>query len=121
VDPAASFAVQSPATLPFTVGPASASPAVVRRRQSVTISADVRATAAASNIVVDVEIYNASGARVLQQIYSGQAFTAGQRRTYTFGWSTPTRGTYTVKVGVFNGSWSTLYVWANQAATTTVK
>ena len=25
------------------------------------------------------------------------------------------KGTYTVKIGIFNGSWSTLYLWVNSA------
>jgi hypothetical protein len=121
VGAANSFGVQAPSGLSFTVGPSSASPSAAARRQTVTVSAGVTASALASGIIVDVEVYNASGARVLQKIYSGQAFTAGQGRTYSFGWSTNSRGTYTVKVGVFNGNWTTLYIWENQAATFTVR
>jgi hypothetical protein len=121
-DPAATVAVQDPAApLSFTVGPTGASPSPAARRQTVTVSASVLASAAAAGIVVDVEIYDAAGSRVLQKVYTGQAFAAGQRQTYSFGWSTRNRGTYTVKVGIFNGSWTTLYVWTNQAATFVVQ
>jgi hypothetical protein len=121
-DPATSVAVQAPAApLSFTVGPASASPSPVARRKTVTVTAGVLASAAATGIIVDVEIHDAAGTRVLQKAYTGQAFAAGQSRTYSFGWSTGSRGTYTVKVGVFNGTWTTLYVWTNQAATFVVQ
>jgi mannan endo-1,4-beta-mannosidase len=117
---AATFTVEvasSPAQLAFQVGPTSATPSTVQRRQTVTIGTAVTASAAGSGIIVDVEIYDASGRRVLQRVWQGQSFAAGQTRSYSFGWSTRTRGTYTVKVGVFDSTWSTLYIWVDQGAT----
>ena len=49
-------------------------------------------------------------------------FAAGATRS--FSWSGPgisTPGTYTVKVGVFNSTWSKLYTWVNQATTFAVR
>ena len=45
-------------------------------------------------------------------------------RGFRCGWPYPASlapGTYTVKVGVFSGDWTTLYAWENQAATFAVE
>jgi hypothetical protein len=55
---------------------------------------------------------------------SGQSFAAGQTRSYTWSWRVPTNGstgTYTVKIGVFNGSWTTLCLWVNNAGSFAVR
>jgi len=81
----------------------------------------VTAAAAASNIIVDLEVYNGA-TKVAQSVQSGQTFTAGATRSYTWSWpGTSTSGTYTVKVGVFDSTWATMYAWNNQAATVTVQ
>ena len=118
IDQAATFSVQAPATLAFSVGPTTASPNPVSRGQSVTIGTAVRATAPASGIIVDLEIYDPQGRRVAQRIFSGQSFAAGQTRGFTWTWpvgATQSMGTYTVKVGIFSGNWSTLYRWEKAA------
>ncbi|HSE96434.1 MAG TPA: hypothetical protein VLD61_11135, partial [Methylomirabilota bacterium] len=114
----ATFSVQAPAPLAFSVGPTTASPDPVSRGQSVTIGTAVRATAPASGIIVDLEIYDAQRQRVAQRVFSGQSFAAGQTRGFTWTWpvgANQAMGTYTVKVGIFNGGWSTLYLWENAA------
>lgn len=108
----------------FTVGTTTASPNPVGRRRWLTVGTNVTAVAAASGIVVDLEIYNAAGTKVAQQVYSGQSFTAGQSRSYNWRWRVPSSlapGTYTIKVGVLDSSWSTLYTWVDSAATVTVQ
>ena len=58
-----------------------------------------------------------------QAFFDGQAFAAGQTRTYTVAWQIPAGaavGTYTVKVGVFAPGWSTLHAWNDRAAVFTV-
>jgi mannan endo-1,4-beta-mannosidase len=116
VSSAATVQVQAPAVLSFQAT-VTASPTAVERRQAVTMSSTVTATAAAGNITVDVEIFNSSGTRVAQQVWSGQSFAAGQTRTFNFDWSTSRWGTYTVKIGVFGANWAPMYLWQNQAAT----
>jgi hypothetical protein len=74
-----------------------------------------------SNGIVDVEIYNSAGARVAQQFWAAQNFVTGQNRSYLLNWKPAARGTYTVKVGVFHGSWSPMYHWNNNALSVTVK
>lgn len=70
---------------------------------------------ASSGDIVDVEVYNPNGQRTLQKYYDNQNFAAGQSQTYQTSFTPPDSQTYTVKVGVFNYSWSTLYTWNNNA------
>ena len=108
----------------FTVGPTAASPNPVARRHWLTVGTSVTAAAAASGIVVDLELYNAAGTRVAQQVYGGQGFTAGQSRSYSWRWRVPgslAPGTYTVKVGVYDATASTVYSWVDRAATVQVQ
>jgi hypothetical protein len=74
-----------------------------------------------SSGVVDLEIYNASGARVAQQYWTGQSFTTGQNRTYTYNWTAPApTGTYYIKGAVFSSDWSAMYHWNDNAGTANV-
>ena len=68
---------------------------------------------------MDVEIYSPAGAKVHQQFFDNQTFGAGQTRQYTVTWQVPASaiaGTYTVKIGVFQPGWGTLYHWNDKAA-----
>lgn len=71
---------------------------------------------AVSGANVDVEIYNSAGSQVLQKIFSGQNFSANGSETYTFSWTPSATGSYTLKAGVFNGSWAQQYYWNNQVS-----
>jgi mannan endo-1,4-beta-mannosidase len=119
---AATVSVQSGASAPtdFTLS-ASVTPSAVAPNQPASIGATVKAAAPASNVVVDVELYDAGGVKVGYWIWTGQYFTAGQTRSYSWSWpGTPTPGTYTVKVGVFSADWSTLHEWNGEAASLSV-
>ena len=109
--------------LTFTVGNAAVTPDPVSAGQTVRLDVPVTASGAASAIVVDLELYNVAGTKVAQAVVPAQAFTAGQTRTYA--WTiTPVSlpaGTYTVRVGIFNTDWSTLYTWDGDAGTLTVR
>jgi mannan endo-1,4-beta-mannosidase len=118
---AASVTVSAPAS--FNVISTSASPSSIARNQTSTITTSVKATAAASGIQIDLELYNSSGAKVGQSICS-RTFTAGQTRSCAWAYAVPGNlpvGTYTVKVGVFSADWSTMHAWVNQAAKLVVK
>jgi len=94
------------------------SAAKVRAGATVTISAIVRRTAVA-RALVDVEVYDARGHKVLQRWFDQQAFRAGVARTFKVAWKTPAgaaAGTYTVKIGIFAPAWKTLYAWNDAAA-----
>jgi hypothetical protein len=75
--------------------------------------------------LVDVEVYDPSGAKVYQQVYDNQAFAAGQTRTYQPAWTIPTTsasGTYTVTLGVFGaGDRDPLYAWNTAPASFSIK
>jgi hypothetical protein len=124
IEPATTFSVSAPAALAFSTGPTAAAPNPVARGQSVTITTAVRATAPASGIVVDLEIYDPQGRKVAQQVFSGQSFAAGQTRSYTWTWpvgANRERTTYTIKIGVFSAGWSTLHLWENAAGSFSVQ
>jgi hypothetical protein len=119
------FTVGTAAQPTFAVGTTTVSPAAVARGQSLSVTTDVSNTSpnAAANINVDVEIKNAAGTLVLQQYAQGQVFSANQTRQYVFIFQIPASlppGTYFVDVAVFNGSWSTLYVYSWHEASFTV-
>jgi hypothetical protein len=112
-----------PGPLTFTIGNAAVTPDPVSAGQTVRLDVPVTASAAASAILVDLELYNGAGTKVLQSVLTGQSFTAGQTRI--FQWSigpvSLPAGTYTVRAGIFNADWSTLYTWDSDAGTLTVR
>jgi Intracellular proteinase inhibitor len=112
-------------TPPSTAGwavSATASPSNVRAGKSESITASVRSNSS-SAALVDIEVYSASGGRVFQQAFDNQSFVAGVSRSFKVTWAVPsnaTRGTYTVKIGIFSPGWGSMYLWNNAAATFTV-
>ena len=88
--------------------------------QNVSVSVKSNKTATA---VVDIEIYDASGAKVWQRYRENVAFAAGVSQTIQENWSVPATakaGTYTVKIGVFTPGWGQVLSWNNSAASFTV-
>ena len=67
--------------------------------------------------LVDLEVFDSSGARAYQQAFDNQAFQANRPVQYTVSWKPATAGQYTVKVGLFGPGWSGLQSWNNNAAT----
>jgi Glycosyl hydrolase family 12 len=100
----------------FTVGTTTVSPSQVATGQNAAITTQVTSSSSAAKMIVDLEIYNANNVKVGQQIFTGQSFSAGQARSFTWNWSTGTEGAYMVKVGVFSPNWRTVYAWDNDAA-----
>lgn len=96
---------------------ASAQPAIVAPGQSTTVSALVTSNQSRT-LLVDIEIYTTAGARVFQQFFDNQAFSAGVQRRYDVAWSVPSgaaTGQYIIKVGIFGAAWNGLLAW-NDAA-----
>ena len=109
---------QQPAQPNFTSG-ASLSSDNVPGGHPVSITASVTSTTA-SMVVIDLEVYDASGVKVFQQFWDAESFTDGQTKSYSTTWSIPdtaTTGTYTVKIGVFSTDWGALYHWNDAAST----
>ena len=119
---ATTVAVSAQAPDPTFTATATASPTSLPTGGTSAITATVKDTGAGvPGSIVDLEVYNSSGAKVAQQVYDAQSFTSGQTRTYTYNWTAPaTAGTYTVKLGIFSADWSKNYTWNDQAATITV-
>jgi hypothetical protein len=120
----ATFGAQTAGPPSFTVAGGTASPNPVSRGTGTSIAVSVtNAGGAASDILVDMEVYNAGGAKIHQQLATGQTFQSGQQKSFQWTWAVPATqapGVYTVKIGVFSGGWATLYAWHNAAATVTV-
>src|SRR5919199_1786174 len=101
---------------------AGAQPSTVAAGNTTAITATVSSPSPLTGLV-DVEVYDPSGARALQQSFDGQTFAAGQTRAYSVPWSVPATalpGTYTVKIGVFAPGWASLYQWNDAAARVSV-
>ncbi|HSP80150.1 MAG TPA: hypothetical protein VLQ93_16585 [Myxococcaceae bacterium] len=105
------------AQLPSFTSTVELSDTVVPAGGTVTLTATVTATGGPlSEAVVDIEIHDTAGTRVGQQAFDNQAFFYGQSSTYSYEWTVPASGTYTVKVGVFDKTWATTYSWNDAAA-----
>src|SRR5258708_3386734 len=72
-----------------------------------------------NNVVVDVEVHDASGAKVFQQFFENQNFGTGQTQSYNVSWTPSAAGTYSVDVGVFSADWSKNVYWGNNIGTLT--
>lgn len=117
-----STATATPAIQPSVQTGASVAPATVVQGGSVTIQASVT-SATTTTALVDVEVFDPSGARAFQQFFDNQQLQAGRVATYPVSWvvgtAAPT-GTYTVKVGIFRPGWANQLVWNDAAARLTV-
>ena len=95
----------------------------VTRGSDIMLMTDVTSTKSAS-AMIDIEVYDASGKRVLQQFVDQQSFVANGARPFGIVYKIPTnaaRGKWTVKVGVFNPGWGALMAWNESAGTFTVR
>ncbi len=115
---AAAFAVTAAGTEPppapasFNVV-ATASPDPIMAGNKLTIATTVTA-GSDSNILLDVEVYDAQGVKVFQNYWDNQTLTAGVEKTYTTYWQIPAAhaaGTYTISVGIFGPGWGDYYDW----------
>ncbi len=79
--------------------------------QSVTVNTNVVSQSAASNLIVDLEVYNSTGQKIEQRFFESQNFTAGQSKPYSLTFTPSASGTYKVAIGVFSAGWTTNYYW----------
>ncbi len=117
------FVVPQTASVPVIQfnGVAFAQPAKINRKTTTRITVNIKNLGGPStNTIVDMEVYNAAGQKVFQKTATNQSFSGLVTKSYWWNWTPATAGTYTVKVGVFSGDWSTTYYWNNGAATITV-
>jgi hypothetical protein len=100
------------------------SPASIAPGGTATFTATITDTGGAlTNGIVDLEVYDPTGAKVAQQASTGQAFSAGQVRTFSWAWTAPATaaaGTYHLAVGMFGANWTPMYSWSSVAASLTV-
>ena len=75
----------------------------------------------AEDMIVDMEVKDASDAKAEQQFSPGQNFARGETKSYTYNWTPAKPGIYTVDVGVFGDNWATKHSFIKGAATITVK
>jgi len=120
-DSALSITVSGPTNAAFS-GNGTASPAVLMTGQSVTLSGQVTNTGngSANNVTVMLEVANAAGVNVFQQLFNGENFAPGQTQAYSTSWTPASPGSYTFSMGVFGAQWSSLITWMNGVATVTV-
>lgn len=112
-----------PALASFQVTTASAAPISAAKGQTVTLSTSLQSSTNASGMIVDLELYDASGAKVGQSVSQNQNFTAGQTAQYRWSYAVPATaaiGKYTLKVGVFTANWASLPYWNNAATSFSV-
>jgi len=70
--------------------------------------------------IVDMEVVDAAGNKVDQQVTEGQKLEGGGTRLYTYRWTPTAQGVYTVKLGVFRPDWAK-YSFEESAATIDVR
>lgn len=96
---------------------ASAVPSPATVNQPVTISATVtNSGGGASDVIVDVEVYDATNTKVFQNFTEHQNFAANSSQIYMQSWTPSASGQYTAKIGIFSNNWGTNYSWNGGAA-----
>ena len=83
-----------------------------------TISAQVSSSQALSNMLVDIEVYNSQGQKVDQQFYENQNLSSSPS-SYSYSWTPPSAGNYTIDVGVFTANWQSNPYWDSSAGSFT--
>ena len=71
--------------------------------------------------IVDMEVVDAQGNKVNQQVTEGQRLTGGETRTFTYRWTPSGPGKYTVNVGLFGPGWTPKYRFETAAANIDIK
>lgn len=108
----------TPAADPVFNSSAAVSPAAPTTGQPASIAATVTDSSANTlqGGIVDVEVYNQAGIRVLQQFFENQIFAARETKTFAVPWTPGADGSYSVKIGVFAAGWTRMLHWNDGAA-----
>jgi CubicO group peptidase (beta-lactamase class C family) len=61
--------------------------------------------------IVDLEVKDASGAKVFQRFNMGQKLDGGKSHRFVFKWTPTTSGRFTVDIGAFRPGWSSAYAF----------
>lgn len=83
-----------------------------------TITTTIKNTGGATSAIIDIEVYQ-NGTKVGQKVFDGQSFGTNESHTYTYAFTVPAPGTYTVSIGVFKPGWAGLHTWFDQVASFT--
>jgi hypothetical protein len=83
------------------------------------IAVNINPSSKMSNVLVDIEVWNAQDQKVGQSSYDNQTLAASTNNSYSFNFTPNSTGTYTVKVGIFNAGWNGLLSWNNGVFTFT--
>ncbi|HEX8937003.1 MAG TPA: serine hydrolase domain-containing protein [Sphingomicrobium sp.] len=70
--------------------------------------------------IIDLEVTDAKGNKVDQQVTEGQKLANGQTRQYTYRWIPAAAGKYTLNVGLFGPGWTPKYRFDTGLAAVTV-
>lgn len=97
----------------FTVATQTPAAAMVGTQE--TLTATLANSGGAGNFVTDLEIYDAGGHQVAQQVYDPSSIAQGGSHDYTIAFTPAAAGTYTLKVGLFTTGWQQLLEWTDQA------
>src|SRR5262249_57234355 len=101
---------------------ATAQPPTIAPGNNLSINASVTSATAFTGVVVIYE-YDPGGNFYDQQYFTGQTFTAGQTRSYPVTWPVPAgapNGAWTIRIGVFEQTFTDLLYWNDNAAQFTV-
>ena len=107
---APAITISHSATIVGTMGPA----------RLVSMSAMVTTLSMPHNVLVDFQVYDSAGLMVGQTWQSSVSLSPQAPQTVSASWSVPSglaAGAYTLKVGVFSPTWTSLYAWDNGSAT----
>lgn len=90
---------------------------------NIAVSVTNTGTAALSNAIVELQVFDQSNNAVMTTYWTGQNFTAGQTLKFSYSWNSPgglATGTYSVAIGVFDATWSHNYYWNGSAGAITI-
>lgn len=90
---------------------AAPNPAIINQTGAFTVTIKNNAATNESGYVIDLELYNSSGQRQVQQFFENQNFTTGETKTYSFKWVPNTTGNYYLALGIFTSSWLKNIIW----------
>ena len=89
----------------------------------IAVSVTDTGTAALSNSIVELQVFDKSGNAAMTTYWTGQNFAAGQTLQFSYAWNslaTLATGAYTVDIGVFDSTWAHNYYWNGSAGSITI-